>query len=431
MRRRQTRNMSHNLVRRITAHGWILLFLVMALEFVIMISPFAFFFYSVFNPFFKFLEAHAATKWLTAFFLPHMILPPTVFLKAIRVLGSVLFVAGLLMFAVCAGQVYLGKILRWGVAEKGAYRLLRHPQYTGLAALGLGMAILWPRFIVLATLGVMLIVYYFLARNEEGRMLARHGETYSDYMERTGMFAPRWLEKRLSPMRKLLPYGAAGTVLGSLAVIASLVGAGFALRAITLHSLPMDARDNITLVSILPEDEIRHTSAMQGIAAYMKDGGNNLLLPDKDYLGYVMPADYIMQGLIADTGSQCQLHKQHHTLTLIADWVLHPFAHLQRPPSAYMAKMHGVDPAIARRHHCPLGIDDPSLECASCPYRRVILVEVSAGSRGRVRSRGCLSIGTRRKPVCYMDIDTRTAEIVNVQPVGEGTAWEDVPTPVI
>ena len=54
---------------------------------------------------------------------------------------------------------------------------------------------------------------------------------------------------------------------------------------------------------------------------------------------------------------------------MIADWVLRPFEHLRRPPSAHVARMHGVDPAIARRHHCPLGIDDEGMDCGACPYR--------------------------------------------------------------
>jgi protein-S-isoprenylcysteine O-methyltransferase Ste14 len=350
----------HHRVRRIAAHGGIVLFLIMALEFVIMISPFAFFFYSVFNPVFQSLHAHAATRWLTAFFLPHMILPPTAFLQAVRILGSVLLVAGAAMFLVCAGRVYAGKVLGWGPAEKGFYRALRHPQYTGLAVLGLGLAVLWPRFIVLAMLGIMLVLYYFLARNEEERMLARYGEGYAEYLRRTGMFVPRRLESKLLPARTLLPSGAFGVLLGSAATIALLVGAGFVMREITLRSLPMSSADNVTLVAILPEDADRQVSALQGVAAYMAGDEGAILSPSKDYLGYVMPGDYIMQGMIADTGQQSQLHKHHHTRTLIVDWVLHPFAHLRRPPSAYMARMHGVDPAVARRHHCPMGIDDRS-----------------------------------------------------------------------
>lgn len=426
-----TDNDFHGWIRRIAAHGGILLFLVMALEFVIMISPFAFFFYSVFNPFFKFLEAHAATKWLTAFFLPHMIVPPTVFLKAVRIFGSALFVAGALMFIICAARVYLGKILRWGPAEKGFYRIFRHPQYSGLAVLGLGMAILWPRFIVLAMLGVMLILYYSLARSEEERMLAQYGESYAGYMQRVGMFAPRGLERKLSFVRKLLPDGTPGMALGSVALIVLLLGGGFVLRQITLLSLSMNARNNVTLVSILPEDEERLAPSLGGILAYTQGADNSLLFPDRNYLGYVMPVDYIMQGLIADTGGHSQLQKHHHTPTLIADWILHPFAHLRRPPSAYIAKMHGVDPTVARRHHCPLGIDDPAMECESCSYRRVILVEVDRGDHDRVTGRDCLSIWIRRRPVCYLDIDTRTGGIASIQRVGEGTAWKDVPTPVI
>ena len=119
------------------------------------------------------------------------------------------------------------------------------------------------------------------------------------------------------------------------------------------------------------------------------------------------------------------------SLPLIWDWVAHPFAHLRRPPSAYMAKMHGVDPIMARRHHCPLGINAPPLKCASCPYRRVIVLEMGGLNSEQVSGRACLSIWTERKPVCYVDIDTRTGEIIAMQPVAEGTAWNDVPTPVI
>ena len=95
----------------------------MAFEIMIMISPFAFFFYSVFNPIFHFLDSSSATRWLTTFFLPHMILPPTLFLKSVRVFGSVCFVAGSITFVSCALQVYLGKIFRWGIASRGLYRL--------------------------------------------------------------------------------------------------------------------------------------------------------------------------------------------------------------------------------------------------------------------------------------------------------------------
>ena len=114
-------NSFSKLGKKVATLGAIGVFFIMALEVVIMISPFAFFFYSVFNPIFHFLGQFPATRWTTSFFLPHMILPPTLFLQSLRVLGSVLFVVGFLLFTVCALQVYLGKIFKWGIADRGLY----------------------------------------------------------------------------------------------------------------------------------------------------------------------------------------------------------------------------------------------------------------------------------------------------------------------
>ena len=191
-------------IERIAARGGIIVFFIIAFEVMIMISPFAFFFYSVFNPVLHWLDNYTATRWLTAFFLPHMILPPTLFLKAIRILGSILFVAGCITFIICALQVYLGKIFKWGIAQKGLYKYVRHPQYLALGLWGIGMAILWARFLVLASLSIMFILYYFLAKDEERRMLSLYGEGYRNYMNSSGMFLPRRIEMFLSfPFRSI------------------------------------------------------------------------------------------------------------------------------------------------------------------------------------------------------------------------------------
>jgi hypothetical protein len=96
-----------------------------------------------------------------------------------------------------------------------------------------------------------------------------------------------------------------------------------------------------------------------------------------------------------------------------------------------MARMHNVDPAIARRHHCPLGINQADLRCDRCPYRRVILVEVERPDGARASGSELLSFASTRVPVEAIDIDTRTGEIVKVTEVGRTTAWKDVPTPGI
>ena len=82
----------------------IVLYFIIGLEIMIMISPFAGFFYSVFNPFLLAIAKYPSTKWLSSFFLPHMVVPPDNFLKFIRVTGSVLFVLGMAIFFVCAVQ---------------------------------------------------------------------------------------------------------------------------------------------------------------------------------------------------------------------------------------------------------------------------------------------------------------------------------------
>lgn len=50
------------------------------------------------------------------------------------------------------------------------YARVRHPQYSFLALAGLGLLIVWPRFILLIIYIQMLWFYYLLARSEEERM---------------------------------------------------------------------------------------------------------------------------------------------------------------------------------------------------------------------------------------------------------------------
>ena len=418
-----------DLPARVAARGGIVLFFVMGLEVLIMISPFAFFFYSVFNPVFRWLGQCAATRWLTDFFLPHMLLPSTLLLQSIRVLGSVLFIAGCGVFVLCALQVYLGKLFKWGIASRGLYRYIRHPQYLALGVWGIGMSILWPRFIVLVTLSIMFILYYYLASDEESRMSRRYGDSYERYRRETGMFFPKLIESQLSSVARFLPRSVLNGVTVSALVVCIVVGSGFLARAVTLRSLPLASQGNVTLLSILPEDRGLNADVLEGIAKSQREGGHEVLADDKDYLGYVMPPDYIMQGMIADTGGESHLFHQHQTIGLITDWVLHPFEHLRRSPSAQMAQMHNVDPSVARRHHCPIGVNDTALDCDHCPYRRVILVEVDHPGSTHRSGPALLALDTTRVPTEAIDIDARTGEIVNTIKVGRATAWSDVPTP--
>ena len=412
------------MLKNILARSGIVVFFVMSFEVLIMISPFAFFFYSVFNPVFHWVDSYAATRWLTHFFLPHMILPSTITLKMIRILGSVFFVLGSLTFVVCALQVYLGKIFKRGIADKGLYRIIRHPQYFALGIWSIGMVILWSRFIVLVTLSLMLILYYYLAKDEERRMTRKYAQGYKDYMKRTGMFFPAAIEKRLTPKLK-------SNILKNALVTVSIplivIGAGFICRAITLDSIHVGVKDNIAVVSIMPQD-----SEFNELIINSTENNNlDFIDKEKDYLGYVMPVDYVMQGMLADTGAEHHLFARHQTINMITDWVLHPFQHLTRPPSDMMAKMHHVDPKMARRHHCSLNINRKNMDCSNCPYRRVIFIEVGSDSHNVFTGKNAFALNTNRIPAGFIDLDVRNGKILDEHKVGTKTAWGDVPTPEI
>lgn len=407
-----------NTISRFTANSAIVLSFIVALEIVIMISPFAFFFYAVFNPFLLALNQSGITRWLTAFFLPHMIVPPNEVLIVIRILGSVFFVAGMLVFLVCAMQVYLGKLLKKGTATKGLYALVRHPQYLGLAFAALGLAIMWPRFLTLVLLAVMLLLYYVLAKDEERRMMNRFGESYKDYMNRTGMFVPRPIErvfiKNPNPQPGL---GIGKVVVIFVALFTVLVGSGFILRAYTVQHLPLQQISNIDVITITPEDS---TTANELVPPILQDSvvaSRLKSLPstaDHRLLAYFIPINYVMQGMIANTGDEWKLFEQHKTIGMITEYILHPFAHLTAGHGHHTANMkHG-----------------PEMYALPQMKRRVIFIEVSAENRELKSPSDDFDINLKRTPLFFVDVHLHTAEILQVQDTPTGSGWGSVPTPM-
>jgi protein-S-isoprenylcysteine O-methyltransferase Ste14 len=244
--------------------GVIVLYFIIALEVLFMISPFAAFFYTAFNPVLLFFAQWPITRWLAAFFLPHMVLPPGLFLQTVRVAGSVLFVGGTVIFVVCAGQVYFHKFFRRGPALGGLYRWIRHPQYLALGATGLGLAILWPRFLTIVLWVVMVGLYYLLARDEERRMVNQFGDRYREYIARTGMFLPPGLERATN----CLPFPKSPVLrplLGFVLLLLVAVGGAFALRAYTIARLPLWSEGRITAITILPSDSIMFQHRMADV----------------------------------------------------------------------------------------------------------------------------------------------------------------------
>jgi protein-S-isoprenylcysteine O-methyltransferase Ste14 len=381
----------------------LVLYFVIAFEVLIMISPFAGFFYSVFNPVLLKIAAHPSTRWLSAFYLPHMVLPQDWFLQFIRVMGSILFVLGMVIFFVCAAQVYISKFLKKGTVLSGLYRIIRHPQYLALGTAGLGLAILWPRILTVVLWLVMAVIYYFLARDEERRMLKAHPDTYQPYMDGTGRFLPKGLEQTLTPSSRI---GKMGLAVG-LAALA--VGGAFFLRFYTIDHLTLwTGSQNVTAVAILPEDSQKMDHRMGDILG-LKEVKERMQSNNK-YLVYFLPQNYIMQGMIADTGGDWKLYKQHHTISMITDWVFHPFRHLREGHHA----MHGG------MHH------DGGMESGG--VRRLIFLSIKDVE---VKNPSDLfSINALRVPQFMVDVDLHTMKLIEVNDLPHGSGWGTVPTPM-
>ncbi len=397
---------------RLIFGGAVALYFIIGLEIVIMISPFAAFFYAAFNPLLLFLVQHPATRWLTAFFLPHMVSPPNLLLKSIRVSGSILFVAGFAIFLICAAQVYFNKFFKKGIALRGLYSFIRHPQYLGLGLTGLGLAILWPRFLVIALWNIMMILYYLLALDEERRMLGQFDAEYRQYMNRTGMFLPKGLENMLPRLN--FPHGSIFKTILVFAVMFSItLGSAFLLRSYTINNLPLWHDQSVTAMAILPDDlpmlEHRMASVLElpGIASRLKAKRGPFLV-------YFMPKDYVMQGMIADTGGQWQLYKRHHTIAMIGDWIFHPFRHLE----GGHAGMHHEMPGRKEGHPVAGGI-----------VRRMIFLQAEI-PKNLSAPYGLFGINTRRQPLFVADVDIHNLVLKNVRDLAPVTGWGKVPTPV-
>ncbi len=73
----------------------------------------------------------------------------------------------------------------------GLYRWVRHPQYSALFLITVGMLIQWPTLVTAAMWPVLMFMYYRLARREEKEMEERFGDKYTSYKRRIPMFWPR------------------------------------------------------------------------------------------------------------------------------------------------------------------------------------------------------------------------------------------------
>ncbi len=111
-------------------------------------------------------------------------------LGAFHIASYLLIGAGFILLARSWGILYEAQ-RRGELATSGPYRRLRHPQYTGFIMIMTGFLLQWPTLVTLAMFPVLVFMSARLARSEERDALARFGDEYRLYAERTPRFVPR------------------------------------------------------------------------------------------------------------------------------------------------------------------------------------------------------------------------------------------------
>jgi protein-S-isoprenylcysteine O-methyltransferase Ste14 len=111
-----------------------------------------------------------------------------VMMTAIHIVSNVLMFGGLVIIACGWSRIHRA---RGALVTTGLYRWVRHPQYSGLFLITIGLLIQWPTIVTLLTWPFLLFMYGRLARREEAEMERQFGEAYRVYAGRLPRFIPR------------------------------------------------------------------------------------------------------------------------------------------------------------------------------------------------------------------------------------------------
>ncbi len=213
-----------------------------------------------------------------------------------------------------------------------------------------------------------------------------------------------------SPRREQGPHTTGCPPAKLITLLGLAAGLGFGLRRYTIDRLPLATADGIDVLSILPADR---ALAPRFVEALRRDSAANAALesiratPESRILAYVVPVNYVMQGMIADTGERWRLFRTHRTLANITDYVLHPIGHLSH-------------------EHAHPGM---AMSPGAMPGRRIIVLEV-VSRRPLLSPRGDFGIDDRRNPRFFADVTLHDLHVGPVHTLPAGTGWGSVPTPM-
>lgn len=398
--------------QRLLVFGTTLAYCLIGIEIIIMISPFALYFYSVYGPILNALSANPLTSWSTEFFLPHMIFFPDPLITAISYL-QILMIVGLLLFFLAATPLYYGRFTGKGVVQISFYSRIRHPQYLFLAISGFGLMLYWPRFIILVMYITMLFVYYLLARNEEWRMKEEQPEAYEKYMTQTPMFLPREPGGKLFKILfgRIQPKWLGLVVAYCLSVLVALTLA-IGLRHYTISKLPLiTALDSPSLISVFPRPAAEIQAVYQ--AALGNEEVRKILEAQKVNAIYLLPGDFFLNALLTEEDRRFSDHMIER-FPEILEWHQHKF-------SGGLGRFFRIFYNFVRTWS--------SLE-TDYDVERLIFVRVEDSKGNAVPATQIFTIGLKRYPVMLVDLEAASHQVITVSSTTDKNKWGKIPMPV-
>ncbi len=397
--------------RNLLIAGAIFAYFLIGIEIIIMISPFALYFYSVYGPVLKFFSTSPYLSWTTEFFLPHMI-----FLNDPLILGisylQILLVIGLILFFTAAAPLYYGRFRKKGVVQISFYSKVRHPQYLFLAISGFGLLLYWPRFIILIMYVTMLYVYYLLARNEEWRMQHEVPDIYAKYMKDTPMFLPG------EPGGKI--YGLLfgwikpkwlGILTSYLLAIVISLSMALAIRAYTVSQLPTVENGTMVLLSVFPRQDQEITELYESLKSSPEIRTSIHEL--KPNLAYIFPGDYFLTALVTDEDRR------------FSDDIIERFPEVLEWHQNKFRGGLGKFFRIFYNFFSTLGSVETDYD-----VERIVFVKVNNHSgTPPEEAQGIFELGMQRRPVLVVDLDSIDHQVLSIIKTSAQHKWGSMPMP--
>jgi protein-S-isoprenylcysteine O-methyltransferase Ste14 len=368
--------------KAVKTSAWFL-YTMIVLEILFMVSPFAAYYYSVYATPLNALQESAATAWLTMYVLPHFTYSDSWLANGLVLISWPLILTGLVLFIFGFIQIYWAKFTRRGAVVGGLYRHIRHPQYVALAIIGLGCALYWSRFIVILAFVSMLCLYYLLARIEEQICLEKFGDSYRDYLDRTGMFLPRRWEAHWAVLDWRLPESrwrrATTLCLAYLVVAGVTMGGSMLLRNHVIESLVTDSEESRVTVFLAPVDADTRAAVRELLGEANVPGD----------IAYVAPASWSVPELGLKRSADAQ------TASGLSELV-HPTTHGN-----------------------PLSTDQTRLNVVTAEAAYAV-----AGATGRSRLNRALNL----RPLMVIELDV-SAQAVASRRNADDSQWSGIPVP--